>query len=120
MRRILFIAVALIFAALPAIAQQRVYTALGYQQISVTSGSAVSLTIPTAAGGASAWIVEVCNEAQPLRYRDDGTAPTTTVGVPIAANFCFQYAGAGATTGLGAIQFIAQNTSSTLNVSYYR
>lgn len=115
MRRIGFAAVSLAFAALPALAQQAayVYTPLVASQfLSVTSASAVSLTVPTAAR-----IAEICNETANARYRDDGTAPTTSTGMLIAAGagVCFQYSGS-----LTAIQFIAVNTPTTLDVSYYR
>lgn len=116
MRRIGFGAVALAFAALPALAQQAayVYTPLATSQyLSVTSATAVSLTVPTAAR-----IANICNETANARYRDDGiAAPTTTAGTLIAAGagVCFQYSG-----NLTAIQFIAVNTPTTLDVSYYR
>src|SRR5579864_6785505 len=85
--------------------------ALGYQQLSVTSGAAVSLTVPN---GATTAVVSV--ETAAVRWRDDGTAPTTTVGMPIAAAAApFVYSGA-----LSAIQFIAQSTTATVDVSYYR
>jgi hypothetical protein len=115
MKQIWFAAAVVIFAALPALAQQAayVYTPLQTSQyLAVTSASAVSLTVPTAAR-----IAEICNETANARYRDDGTAPTTSAGTLIGAgaSVCFQYSGS-----LTAIQFIAVNTSTTLDVSYYR
>lgn len=114
MRRLLFGTVALVMAGGAAWAQQAayVYTPLGYQQLSVTSASAVNLTVPNASR-----IAEICLEANQMRYRDDGTAPTTSAGMPVTASQtpCFQYSG-----NLVAIQFIAVITASTLDVSYYR
>jgi hypothetical protein len=87
------------------------YTALGYQQITAgTLASATALTVPT-----GATIAEVCVDTAPVRYRDDGTAPTASVGMPAAAGTCFAYSGA-----LAAIQFILASGSPVLNVSYYR
>jgi hypothetical protein len=84
---------------------------LGYQQIAAIQSNAVAtLTVPA---GALSAIVEV--EAQAVRYRDDGTAPTATVGVPIAAGARIAFYGF-----LGALQFIAQVNGAILNVSYYK
>jgi hypothetical protein len=48
-------------------------------------------------------------------WRDDGTAPTASVGMPmLSTDPLFEYAGA-----LQNIQFIAQTGSPVLNVSYY-
>lgn len=86
-----------------------IYTPLGYQQITpVPSGTA--LTVPTAAR-----VAEICVSTQAVRYRDDGTNPTTSVGIPVPSGSCFQYSGA-----LTAIRFIQQTSPSTLDVSYYR
>jgi hypothetical protein len=85
------------------------YTPLGYQQI--TSLAAVaSLTPP-----AGATIAFVTVEGAPVRYRDDGTAPTTTVGMPIGIGSQLTYSG-----NLAAIEFIQQSASATLDVSYYK
>jgi len=86
-----------------------VFTPLGYQQLTSLSG-ATSLTVPQAAK-----IAEICVETQPVRYRDDGSAPSSTVGMPVAAGVCFQYSG-----NLNAIQFIQQAASATVDVLYYR
>jgi hypothetical protein len=92
---------------------------LGYQQISAaTLAAATNLTIPTAdpVSGikqlpTSAFIVaEVAN----VRWRDDGVAPTATVGMLLPYNTFFQYDG-----DLAKIQFIAASGSPILNISYY-
>jgi len=85
------------------------YTPLGYEQITSIS-AAKGLTPPT---GATIALIEA--EAQAVRYRDDGTDPTTTVGMPVAVGTSFWYAGT-----LSAIQFIEQTSGAILNVSYYR
>lgn len=85
------------------------YVPLGYQQITSLSAAA-ALTVPT--GATSAVIVA---EAQAVRYRDDGTAPTATVGIPLAVGTVLQYTGT-----LSAIKFIEQTSGAKLNISYYR
>lgn len=114
MKRLWFVIVSLLISAGVAFAQQSayIYTPLGYQQLSVTSASAVNLTVPNASR-----IAEICLEANQVRYRDDGTAPTTSAGMPVTASQtpCFQYSG-----NLVTIQFIAVITASTLDISYYR
>lgn len=81
---------------------------LGYQQITVLS-AAVGLTVP--AGARFATIVA---EAQAVRWRDDGTNPTASVGMSLAAGTILEYCG-----DLSAIKFIEQTASAKLNVAYY-
>ena len=82
--------------------------ALGYQQITDLS-SAVGLTVPS-----GATMALITPETQAVRWRDDGTAPTAAVGMPIAAGAYFTYDG-----DLKAIRFIEQTASAKLNISYY-
>lgn len=84
------------------------FAPLGYVQITNLT-SAVGLSAP-----AGAVIAEIVVEAQGIRYRDDGTAPTASIGMPVAAGNSFQYAG-----DFTAIQFIQQTSGAILNVSYY-
>jgi hypothetical protein len=81
---------------------------LGYQQITSLSAS-TALTVPT--GATMALIVA---ETQGVRWRDDGVAPTASVGMPLATGVSLSYDG-----DLKAIRFIQQTASATLNVSYY-
>ena len=81
---------------------------LGYQQITSLSAS-TALTVPT---GATMALIVV--ETQGVRWRDDGTAPTASVGMPLATGVSLSYDG-----DLKAIRFIQQALSATLNVSYY-
>ena len=106
----LTLAATLLFAS-PALAQQvtYVYTPLGYQQIAAVP-TGTFLTVPTGAR-----MAQICVETQAVRYRDDGTAPTASVGMPQAAATCFQYSGS-----LPAIQFIQVTGTAVLDVSYYR
>jgi hypothetical protein len=84
----------------------------GYQQLTVTT--AQSLTIPPACNGAPSLAV-ITPEAQAVRYRDDGTAPTANVGMPLAVGATIQYEGT-----ISALQFIAQTSGGIVNVLFYR
>ncbi len=79
-----------------------------YQQLTVTV--LTNLTPPSGAGMA---LITV--EAQAVRWRDDGTAPTATVGMPLAVGQSMSYFG-----DMTKIQFIAQVAGGIINVSYYR
>lgn len=81
---------------------------LGYQQITSLS-SAAALTVPP--GATLALIVP---EAQNVRWRDDGTAPTATVGMPIYVGASLSYDG-----DLNKIRFIEETASAKINVSFY-
>lgn len=85
---------------------------LGYQQIGAsTLAAATPLTVP--AGGAGLAII--IPDTAAVRWRDDGVAPSATVGMPLAAGAVLEYTG-----DLLAIQFIAESGSPVLNVSYYK
>ena len=89
---------------------------LGYQQITSLS-SATGLTVPGVdANGLSLRpsIAIITPETQAVRWRDDGVAPTASVGMPLAVGVTLQYDG-----DLTKIQFIEQTGSAKLNVSYY-
>ena len=81
---------------------------LGYQQITSLS-SASGLTPPQ--GATMALVVA---ETQGVRWRDDGTDPTASVGMPIAAGAYLNYDG-----DLNRVKFIEQTASAKLNISYY-
>ena len=80
----------------------------GYQQITSLS-SATALTVPA---GASFAIIQA--ETQAVRWRDDGTNPTATVGQPLAIGVDLVYRGA-----LSAIKFIEQTASAKINITYF-
>lgn len=99
-----------------AINLKAVTTRLGYEQITGLS-SAKGLTVPTTdLNGLSCKpsIALIVAESTAVRWRDDGTAPTSTVGMPLATGVTLQYDG-----DLSAIRFIEQSASSKLNVTYY-
>lgn len=82
--------------------------ALGYQQITDLSSS-TTLTVPS---GSTLAVIQ-CT-AQNVRWRDDGTAPTATVGMQLAPGDYFFYTGE-----LSNIRFIEEAASAVLNISYF-
>ena len=91
-------------------------TRLGYQQISSLS-SATGLTVPTVDLNGLACrptLAIITPETQGVRWRDDGVAPTASVGMPMAAGVSLQYDG-----DLTKIQFIEQTGTAKLNITYY-
>lgn len=82
---------------------------LGYQQLTSLATS-TALTVPL--GATTAVIVA---EAQAIRYRDDGTDPSATVGQPSAVAAVIVYTGT-----LSAVRIIEQTSGAKVNVLYYR
>lgn len=81
----------------------------GYEQINPTT--ATGLTPPNA--GSSLAMIQV--EGQPVRYRDDGTAPTADLGNVIAAGDTLVYTG-----DMETVEFIDTAAgASEVNVLYY-
>ena len=84
---------------------------LGYQQIvAATLASATALTVPSRSQVA---IMKV--EAGALRWRDDGSDPTSAVGMLEADGAKFFYCG-----DLSTFKAIRVDATTILNVSYYR
>lgn len=99
-----------------ALTLKAITTRLGYQQISTLS-SATGLTVPqTDLNGLACkpTLAIITAETQAVRWRDDETAPTASVGMPLAAGATLQYDG-----DLTKIRFIEQTASAKLNISYY-
>jgi hypothetical protein len=99
-----------------ALTLKAITTRLGYQQITSLS-SAAGLTVPqTDLNGLACkpTLAIITAETQAVRWRDDDTAPTASVGMPLAAGATLQYDG-----DLTKIQFIEQTASARLNISYY-
>lgn len=99
-----------------AINLKAITVAIGYQQITSLS-SAQGLTVPqldkTGLNQRPTFAL-ITPETQGVRWRDDGTDPTSTVGMPLAAGVTLQYDG-----DLNKIRFIEQTGSAKLNISYY-
>lgn len=114
MKKAVFASIAVLALSTPALAEPGIQRVpCGYQQITTVSSS-VGLTVPTTCGGPPTLAV-ITAEAQAVRYRDDGTAPTATVGMPLAVGAALTYEGT-----LTAIKFFEQAGGAKLNVLFYR
>lgn len=114
MNKIILTAIAFLLSSSAALADSPLrLTPCGYQQIT-SIASAKSLTVPTTCGATPVTLARITIEAQAVRYRDDGSAPTATVGMPMAVAASLDYSGA-----LSKIQFIEQTSGGIVNVSYY-
>ena len=82
---------------------------LGYQQIANLTVAA-NLTVP---GNATFALVQA--EMVDVRWRDDGPAPTATVGMLLPSGLPEQFSG-----NLAALKFITVSSGSILNMSYYK
>ena len=82
-----------------------------YQQLAVTSASAVGLTVPP-----TATMIACTVETASIRMRDDGTSPTTALGNvwPVGPAYY-----GGSLAQLQALKFIAISTSATLDCLFY-
>lgn len=85
----------------------------GYCQASITTATALSAmnggTIPP-----TVTLTRIIVEGAAVRYRDDGTAPTATVGQPLAIGVELLYTGAP-----NKLQFIPQTGTAVVNASFY-
>lgn len=100
-------------ASVAVVSKPNALAPLGYQQITAgTLASATSLTVPS---GATIAIAQV--ETANVRWRDDGTAPTATVGMILTPSTQIVFSGA---VELAAAQFILQAGSPILDISYYK
>ncbi len=89
---------------------------LGYQQI-VGLAASTALTVPARdlnGMNAEPTMALIVADTQGVRWRDDGVAPTASVGMPLAAGVPLLYDG-----DLLAIRFIEQAATATLNITYY-
>lgn len=78
----------------------------------ITSATAFSPTIPT---GACYAIIKVIT--QPLRFRDDGTNPTSAIGRSLAANDVIELT---SRKQLANFKLIAQDTAGAAEILYYK
>ena len=82
---------------------------MGFSQTTVLTSSVPLLLIP---GGSTLAIIQC--QGQPVRWRDDGTAPTSTVGMLMNVGDVLRYDGP-----IEKLRFIETAASATLNVSFY-
>lgn len=86
----------------------------GYQQITSLS-AATALTVPAPTNAVPATLALIQAEVQNVRWRDDGTNPTASVGMLLVVGDILPYTG-----DLSKLKFIEATTGAKLNVSYYR
>ena len=89
---------------------------LGYQQI-VGLAASTALTVPTRdlnGLNADPTMALIVADTQGVRWRNDGVAPTASVGMPLAPGVPLLYDG-----DLTVIRFIEQAATATLNITYY-
>lgn len=86
------------------------FTALGCQQIT-SLGTAVGFaSVPT-----GATLAFIAIEGQPVRYRDDGTNPTASIGTPLLIGGPNPYTGP-----LSTVRFIQTAASAIIDVCFYK
>lgn len=85
----------------------------GYEKLAVSTSAVGLASIP---GDASRAVVVV--EAQPLRYREDGTDPTASVGFLAVAETVFVLPSRNAILQFKAIR--SGGTDSAISVNYYK
>jgi len=83
---------------------------LGFVQ--VASFSTLQSGLPSPPAGATMAIIAV--EGNAIRWRDDGTNATASVGMPVAVGQTLSYTGT-----FSAFTFIPQTGSATVDISYY-
>ena len=116
------LAALLLVGAAPAFAQQppvSIFSGkvkpLGYCQL---TNLAASTQLSACTGGVPAGsnFVVVIVEAQAIRYRSDGVAPTATVGMPIAVGSMMAFA----LTNLTALRMIESVAGAIANVEFFQ
>lgn len=94
-------------------------SALGYFQSAAAGFDAAtlltSITGLTAGITKGAVLLLIVPEAQAVRWRDDGTAPTTAIGQPLAVGAELRYTA----HNLANLRFISQSAGALLNVTVY-
>lgn len=82
----------------------------GYIQMTTLNAAVAFTSVPA---GATLAIVQA--ESQNVRYRDDGSNPTASVGMILAAGDSLFYTG-----DFSAIKFIEVTGSAKLNITFYK
>lgn len=89
---------------------------LGYAQAPAgTFVTAKTLAVAGIAIPAGASLCVISCEAQAIRWRDDGTAPTTAVGMPLAVATELRYTA----RNLASMQIIEQVAGAIVNFNFY-
>jgi hypothetical protein len=90
----------------------------GYEQITVgTNAVGFTTSLLSNAGGHAPVAALVVVSANPLRYRTDGTNPTSSIGMPLAANSTVAIYGADELRAFRAIR--SGGSDAVIDVTYY-
>ena len=87
---------------------------LGYQQILAAAVDAGTGLTPPTGGPQRPTYCLIVPEGQAIRWRDDGTNPSATVGQPLAVGQVLSYDG-----NMNTFRAISQVAGAILNVTYY-
>lgn len=91
------------------------FRSAGYCQITSLSGAVALVTASCSTGSVPpVAFAEICVSGAPIRYRDDGTNPTASIGVPVGAGVCFQYSG-----NIASLTMIQQSAGAKVDVLFY-
>lgn len=88
---------------------------LGYQTLTVST-AAVSLTVPTTTGAVME--AQIFVGTSPVRFRDDATVPTATVGTYVAAGSYIYYQEYRSLASLSFIRDTTAGSDATLTIRY--
>lgn len=86
---------------------------LGYQQFTCETATGLNLSSSVVKGTPAYYLIKP--EVQSVRWRDDGTNPTATVGNPLAVGETLRYDAKNASN----LRLIAQTSGAIVNVSAY-
>lgn len=90
----------------------------GFQQIvAATLAASTGLTIPIGSDGLEPDFCVIHPDTQNVRWRDDGVAPTASVGMRLLVGAELRIYG---TAAMRAVRFIVETAGANLNVTYYR
>ena len=84
---------------------------VGYQQI-ISPSASIGLVLPTDKPPPRIAVIQVLS--QNVRWRDDGNAPTSSVGMQLAVGNDILYTG-----DLDTIRFIEESAGAEININYY-
>lgn len=86
---------------------------LGYCQLTLSGTAALISTCSGGVPAKSTWAA-ISVETAAVRWRDDGTSPTATVGMPENAGNRLYYSG-----DMTKLSFIAQTGAPVIDISFY-
>lgn len=90
-------------------------TPKGYGQLALTTTAALISTVSGGIpSGATYAVITVEGTGPDTRWRDDGVAPTATVGMPLFAGQTWTFSG-----DLSTVQFVAVSGTPSINISFY-